>query len=230
VLTEPLIGRLIEHAAAHGAQILTGDRALVVAIDRAAPQVRTATGVTFRPDRLVCCAGRWTPALAAMAYPDSYAVVPLVPWETPGATAPGLVVRVAPAGRPAPVRLLHTPDLSLRSHSDGQVHLEAPDAAVDLHTPEPELDRWATELLYRARRTVGILDHAQVTEHHVCVRPMPQDGHPIVGPLPGAPAVYVAVTHSGVTLAAHLARLITAEILTGTPHEDLAPYRPARFL
>jgi glycine/D-amino acid oxidase-like deaminating enzyme len=140
------------------------------------------------------------------------------------------VVRAGPVGQPVPVRLLHTPDLSLRPHKDGQVHLEAPDAVVDLHTPEPELHRWATELLHRARRTIGTLDHAQITEHHVCVRPMPQDGHPIIGPLPGTPAVYVAVTHSGVTLAAHLSQLIAAELLTGTPQEDLAPYRPARFL
>jgi hypothetical protein len=32
-----------------------------------------------------------------------------------------------------------------------------------------------------------------------------------------------------VTLAAHLARLITAELVSGTPAADLAPYRPGRF-
>ena len=31
------------------------------------------------------------------------------------------------------------------------------------------------------------------------------------------------------TLAAHLARLITAELVSGTPAADLAPYRPGRF-
>jgi glycine/D-amino acid oxidase-like deaminating enzyme len=228
LLTGPLIARLVEHAAANGARILTGDQGRVTAIDPAAPEVRTATGVIVRPDVVVCCAGRWTPALAALASPA--ARVPLIPWDTPGSRAPGLVVRVAPSGQPAPVRLLHTPDLALRPHPDGQLHLEASDAAADLHTPEPDLRGWATELLHRARRIVRTLDHAHVTEHHVCPRPLPQDGHPIVGRLPGTPRIYVAVTHSGVTLAAHLARLITAEILTGTPHEDLAPYRPARFL
>jgi glycine/D-amino acid oxidase-like deaminating enzyme len=59
---------------------------------------------------------------------------------------------------------------------------------------------------------------------------MPADGQSIVGPLPGAPGLYVAVTHSGVTLAAHLSRLIAAELTTGTALADLAPYRPARFL
>jgi glycine/D-amino acid oxidase-like deaminating enzyme len=50
-----------------------------------------------------------------------------------------------------------------------------------------------------------------------------------VGRLPGAPGIYVAVTHSGVTLAAHLSRLIAADLTTGTPPAALTPYTPARF-
>ena len=100
---------------------------------------------------------------------------------------------------------------------------------MDLHTPEPELRRWAAELLRRARGTVHGLDDAQVVEIQVCVRPMPVDGQSIVGRLPGAPGLYVAVTHSGVTLAAHLSRLIAADLTTGTPPAPLTPYNPARF-
>jgi glycine/D-amino acid oxidase-like deaminating enzyme len=100
---------------------------------------------------------------------------------------------------------------------------------VDLHTPEAELTRWAEELLRRARRAVRGLDDARVTGYKVCVRPLPADGQSIVGRLPGAPGLYVAVTHSGVTLAAHLSRLITADLATGTPPASLAPYTPARF-
>jgi glycine/D-amino acid oxidase-like deaminating enzyme len=50
-----------------------------------------------------------------------------------------------------------------------------------------------------------------------------------VGWLPGTGGLYVAVTHSGVTLAAHLSRLIAADLTTGTPPAPLAPYTPARF-
>jgi glycine/D-amino acid oxidase-like deaminating enzyme len=50
-----------------------------------------------------------------------------------------------------------------------------------------------------------------------------------VGRLPGIPGLYIAVTHSGVTLAAHLSRLIAAELTTETPPAPLAPYTPARF-
>ena len=188
----------------------------------APPRVRTATGAVLEADDVVCCAGRWTPALAE---------VPLVPWETEGSAAPDLVVRAGPVAPPGPVRLVHTPELSLRPHPGGLLHLEAEDAAaaVDLHTPEPELRRWADELLRRARRTVRGLDDARVVEAKVCARPLPVDGQSIVGRLPGAPGTYVAVTHSGVTLAAHLSRLITADLTTKTPPSPLAPYTPSRF-
>ena len=155
--------------------------------------------------------------------------MPLVAWDTPGATAPGLTVRVGPLAPAGPMHLVHTPEVSLRPHAGGLLHLEAPDAAVDLHTPEPDLRRWAAALLRRAQETVHGLTGARVEEHKVCVRPMPADGQPIVGRLPGTPGLYVAVTHSGVTLAAHLSRLIATDLTTGTPPPDLAPYRPARF-
>jgi glycine/D-amino acid oxidase-like deaminating enzyme len=223
LLTEPLIARQVARAESHGAHVRTGEPGRVTGLEPgAAPRVRTATGATLEADEVVCCAGRWTPVLAQ---------VPLVPWETPGSIAPGLVVRAGPVVPPGPVRLVHTPELSLRPHPGGLLHLEAEDAAaaVDVHTPEPELRRWAAELLRRARRTVRGLDDARVAELTVCVRPLPVDEQSIVGRLPGAPGIYVAVTHSGVTLAAHLSRLIAADLTTEPPPAELAPYSPARF-
>ena len=231
VLTGPLIARLATRAASYGAEIMTGVRGQVTGLD-AGPgevlRVRTAAGAVLEADEVVCCAGRWVPELAKMAGASS--PVPLVDWDKPGATAPGLVVRVGPLASAGPVRLVHTPEICLRPHSGGLLHLEAPDAAVDLHTPESDLRRWAAALLRRAQQTVRGLIDARIEDYHVCVRPMPADGQSIVGPLPGAPGRYVAVTHSGVTLAAHLSRLIAAELTTGTPPADLAPYRPDRFL
>ena len=61
-------------------------------------------------------------------------------------------------------------------------------------------------------------------------RTMPMDGFPVVGPVPGAPDVYVAVTHSGVTLAPILGRYVSQEVLTGARVDSLAPYRPTRLV
>ena len=229
LLTEPLIARLISYATSRGAVLLTGEPGRVTGFDTSPIRVRTAAGTAVEADDVLCCAGRWVPALAELT-PAGAAQVPLEGWAEPGATAPGFVVRVGPVDTEGPQRVVHTPEICLRPHSGGLVHLEAPDAAVDLHTPEPDLRRWARELLGRARRTVRGLDHATVIDYQVCVRPMPVDEQSIVGRLPGAEWLYVAVTHSGVTLAAHLSRLIAADLATGTPAAELAPYRPSRFL
>jgi glycine/D-amino acid oxidase-like deaminating enzyme len=226
LLTEPLIQRLVTSATADGATLLTGAAGRVTGL--APGRVHTADGGTMAADAIVCCAGRWTPELAALAG-TAAGLVPLVAWDTPGATAPGLVVRVGPVSPPGPVRVVDAPGLALRPHPGGLLQLEAPDAAVDLHTPDSDLRQWAAELLRRARRTVRGLDDAAVVAYQVCVRPMPIDEQSIVGRLPGAEWLYVAVTHSAVTLAAHLSRLIAAELTSGADAAELAPYRLDRF-
>ena len=234
LLTEAMVSHLLDHASAQGVRVLTGEPGRVTGFE--APEaggswgVRTAAGRIIPADVVVCCAGIQVPRLAALAGADG--PIPLVPWAEPGAAAPGLVVRAGPVAPSGPARIVHAPQVYLRPHAGGLVHLEAPDAAVDLHTPDGELRRWAGELLDRARRVTGGLDGATVTGYRVCVRPMPADGRSIAGWLPGAEGVYVAVTHSGVTLGAYLAGLIAAEVLGGAGGRvpaELAPFRPGRF-
>ena len=45
-----------------------------------------------------------------------------------------------------------------------------------------------------------------------------------------APNVYIALTHSGVTLAPLIGELAAIEIVDGVRVESLSPYRPERFL
>ncbi len=231
LLTGPLISQLTAAAAQRGVTVRTGPAGQVTGFAAGGGTVRavrTAAGPEIPADAVVCCAGRWSPALARLA--GAARPVPLVPWQPPGAAAPGLVVQAGPAGPGSPDRMVHAPGVYLRPHAGGLVHLEAPDAAVDLHTPDPELRRWAAELLRRARQVTGGLDGAHVAAYQVCVRPMPADGQPIVGWLPGLRNVYLAVTHSGVTLGVGLAQLITSELVTGTAPAELRPCRPDRFV
>jgi glycine/D-amino acid oxidase-like deaminating enzyme len=60
-------------------------------------------------------------------------------------------------------------------------------------------------------------------------RAMPADRLPIVGPVPWLDGLYVAVTHSGVTVAPALGRLVAREVADGEPDGLLAPFRPGRF-
>ena len=57
---------------------------------------------------------------------------------------------------------------------------------------------------------------------------MPQDRYPIIGFSPGNSNVYIAVMHSGVTLAAIVGRYVTHEITKDDLIDELAPYRPNR--
>jgi glycine/D-amino acid oxidase-like deaminating enzyme len=231
LLTEPMVAELTARATGHGATVLAGEPGHVTGLDvtdGVVRAVRTAAGQVIPADVVVCCAGRWVPELTALA--GSATPVPLVPWAPPGAEAPGLVVQAGPVEPGGPARMVHAPGVYFRPHTAGRVHLEAPDVHADLHTGEPALGDWAAELLRRARQVTGGLDRAEVTGYRVCVRPMPADGQSIVGWLPGTGGLYVAVTHSGVTLGAHLAELMASELLAGVTAPELAPYRPGRFL
>jgi glycine/D-amino acid oxidase-like deaminating enzyme len=65
--------------------------------------------------------------------------------------------------------------------------------------------------------------------HRIGRRAVPTDGHSILGPLKDTPGVYVAVTHSGVTLALAIAELLAEEITTSKIPAALGPFRPDRF-
>ena len=51
----------------------------------------------------------------------------------------------------------------------------------------------------------------------------------MVGPVPDLNGVYIAVSHSGISLAALIGACAAVEITDGTPPAPLLPYRPARF-
>jgi glycine/D-amino acid oxidase-like deaminating enzyme len=58
---------------------------------------------------------------------------------------------------------------------------------------------------------------------------MPADRLPIVGRLPWLDSLYLAVTHTGVSLAPVLGRLVAGEVADQTADGLLAPFRPGRF-
>ena len=84
-------------------------------------------------------------------------------------------------------------------------------------------------VLAAAADVVPALRHSRIENTRMGVRPIPQDGLPVVGLLPGLQNLYVAVTHSGVTLALILGRLIALEVALHRPQRVLAPFRPERL-
>ena len=73
------------------------------------------------------------------------------------------------------------------------------------------------------------LPEAQAIPVPVGYRPMPLDGLPVLGFTQTVPNVYIAVMHSGVTLAPLVGELSAIEIVEGTTVDLLSPYRLERF-
>jgi glycine/D-amino acid oxidase-like deaminating enzyme len=140
---------------------------------------------------------------------------------------PGLVVSTTPA----PTRLrtiVSATDLNVRPHVGERILLHSwlLDAELGADADRPVIATIAERLLERARRLLPGLAHARVDSARVGVRPIPTDGLPVVGFGAEVANLYTVVAHSAVHLAPVLGRL-AADELTGTPSEQLEPFRPS---
>jgi glycine/D-amino acid oxidase-like deaminating enzyme len=203
---------LVRAALNHGARMVANSAVTALVVrDGGVVGVRASTG--FLPaDTVVVTAGVDAPVLCA----------PLG-FDLPVAPSPALLMRfTAPPGL---VRtLVATPHLEVREAADDHLVVAA---AYDGETGAGDLRRAGERML---RRLVDTFDAADVhlVEVRLGTRPMPADGLPIVGPVPGVDGVYVAVMHSGVTLAPSVARLVASEIVSGVRSGELEGLRPAR--
>lgn len=175
--------------------------------------IETSAGV-IRADAVAVAAGAGTPALAATAGVD----VPL-------ATPPGLLVHSRPAG-PLLNGLVLAERLHMRQTADGRIV-----AGSDFGGADPGADAAETaRALFEAVQ--AMLDGGArlgFDRYTVGYRPTPADGFPVIGPAAGVGGLYLAVMHSGITLAPAVGLFAAAELLGGEPEPLLAPYRPARF-
>ena len=175
-------------------------------------------------DAVVIAAGTATTRLAGLAGVN-----------VPQAESPGVVMRTDPLPpllRNVPV--VYAPPLGdgrreihLRQCADGRLMIGEGDQES---LAEDDSQAHADELLARACRYLPGLAGAKAVPVPVGWRPMPLDGYPVMGFASEAPNLYVALTHSGVTLAPALSQLAAQEICDGTPADAvLGPYRPQRF-
>jgi sarcosine oxidase subunit beta len=79
-------------------------------------------------------------------------------------------------------------------------------------------------------RRYPILKNTQIIRHFAGVRPLPKDGKPYLGPVKRVPGLYVATSHSGITLAPVHGKVISELILDGKTDVPLDLYRPERFM
>lgn len=186
--------------------------------------VRFASGEQVATGRVVLSAGAWTADLGALVGVS----VPMVARSE--AAVPGLIVRAtAPA-----YGLRHQvmgAGFFIRPHRSGEVLLSGEGHGFELTADAPAevVTRAAEGLLALAGKIVPALRTSQVVTAGIGLRALTGDGVSIVGPSDAVPNLYVSVTHSGVSLAPLLGKLIARELLTGQPEGALEPFRLTRF-
>jgi glycine/D-amino acid oxidase-like deaminating enzyme len=173
--------------------------------------VQTARG-KIEADVFVFAAGAGTQQLAKFAEVN-------VPLDS----SIGVLAHTAP--QPALLgRVTLAPGFSIRQNPDGRIV-----TGGSVEGKEGAPGDQGVELLQGAAQYIPRLHGASVESVTVGHRVLPKDGYPILGFAQKYKNLYIAATHSGMTLAPIIGQLASIEILDGTTVDLLAPYRPARF-
>lgn len=218
----PLLAReLARRARVRGAHLITNDGVVAIAVARGRVHgLALASGRALSASRIVVCAGAASDQIAGLAG----AALPLD-------RAPGLLTLTSSVA--TTVRhVCHARDVAIRPDPSGGLllgHAATLDATIGAATPTVPPPPGCAELLARAARYFPTLSTARVVAARIGVRPIPRDGVTIAGPCPEVEGLYVAVTHSGITLGALLGRLLAGELTSGAVSTLLEPFRPARF-
>ena len=219
--------RLVAAARHAGGRVLTGPDREVVSISRDGGRVTTITlrgGQTLPVRAVVNAAGAAGTAVAAM-----------VGRKLPMQDSPGMIVRATlPDGVETLTRLNDREVIAMRPDGPGRVLIALDAESVSeiaglppgpLSISHPLVGR----MLALAADAAPVLAAAQPVAAVIAPRPIPADGYPSVGGVPEIPGYFEAITHSGVTLAPLIGRVLAAGILGQPPDPLFAPYRPDRF-
>jgi glycine/D-amino acid oxidase-like deaminating enzyme len=217
-----LIDRLTADVLAHGGAVRTrAGHCEPVLVGGAAAGVRTGAGEVVAADAVVLATGADVPRAAAR-----------LGVHLPDATGPALLVRTPPSATRMRA-VLNTPRVSVRPTPTGALVLDAAWSEREVGV----LADGGFEV--RASTVAGLLGEATAVlegtpaltaeSYGVGPKPVPGDGEPVLGELPGVPGCFVLFSHSGATLALIAGELLADEILTGVPSTLLDAFRPGRF-
>lgn len=180
-------------------------------------------------DRLVLATG------ASPDAPKRFADSPV-----PQRSTPGIIAITAPMPRVLN-RIVVAPGIHMHQRDDGRVVLGEQDGApqTEAHAmrleSRPNAFPASTIAAEHARRMLAVATHfapalADATAESIRIgwRPLPLDGHPVIGASPARPDVYLAIMHSGVSLAPIAGQLAATEIVGRTSVPRLDSFRPGR--
>jgi len=169
-------------------------------------------------DNVVVATGAWSHDVLARAGVD-----------LPMNNKTGVIVHTLPV---APVinHLIMSPDIHFRQDKLGRIILGEIFSGGGLNeaTSESPVD-FAQKMLGRLKKRLPDVTDLTVDRIMVGKRPVPLDGLPAVGAANGLSGLYMAVMHSGITLAPLIGQLVTQEIIEGQLSDLLVDFRPERF-
>lgn len=140
------------------------------------------------------------------------------------ATPPGLLSHSKPAGELLR-GLVMSPGLHVRQTAEGRLVAGTDFAGAD---PMGRAEELARELHAKVQAMVKGAEAVALDFHSVGYRPTPADGFPAVGRPSSHEGLYVAVTHSGITLAPAIGLFAAQELLQDQRDPLLDPYHPGR--
>jgi glycine/D-amino acid oxidase-like deaminating enzyme len=190
--------------------------------------VETSAG-PIEADRLVLATG------AAAELPKSICGI-----DIPQRSTPGIIALTGPM--PSFLnRVISAPGIHMHQRNDGRFVLGEQDGAPKNEAHEIRLEgrpndfpvkeiaeQHGNRMLSAAKQLVPGLADASIDNAYIGWRPLPVDGHPVLGTAPARPDVYLAIMHSGVTLAPIVGQLVAHELAEGVTVDRLEQFRPTR--
>ncbi len=218
-----VIEACLRHTEERGAEIHTQTPVIGMKMGEGRVEAVKAPRMEIRCDVVVLASGVGISELAAMAG------VRILQKESPG-----VLVRTDPLPRILQsVSVLHLPAISkdrpevhMRQSTDGSLRIgQSPQESLNRDNSQEHAD----EVLNRVAQYIPALSGVKAIPMPLGYRPMPSDGFPVIGFSKAVLNLYVALTHSGVTLAPLIGELVAIEVVDQTRVEVLDPYRPERF-
>jgi len=202
-------------------------------------EVETSLGA-LKADKLVLATGASKDAGLRFAESDIPQRLRFAESDIPQRSTPGVIATTTPMPH-CINRIIAAPGIHMHQRDDGRLVLGEQEGAPQNEAHASRLDgrpndfperviaeQHAARMLEVAKRFAPCTSGAEIESVHIGWRPLPIDGHPVLGASPARPDVYIAVMHSGVTLAPIVGQLAAHELTEDVAVERLQEFRPGR--
>lgn len=227
--TQKMCGSLLNMAISLGAvvrpseTVLSLDSAELVSIDKAGSRNR------YSADVIVLAAGNGVKKLLS----DNISDYPIIDpsgnerfGDLPNPNA-GIMTTTSRVAKPIN-HIVRAEGIAMRPARNGGITFADHPTGGKWSLRDPRLWSVPQELFRRAQHIVPGLESSVIDSVRLGIRVLPRDGMTISDWVPGEDKVYTVSTHSGVTLAAHLARCVAEEVISGQRDPSLKGFDLSR--